>query len=353
MVFQDFDHLSERRRLERQRKFRKRVAIAAVSALVFIALIVGAVFALVASNNKTSRGKNSQVNNNASQSQEPQKQVSHVGKVIKMVCNATTYQETCQSTLDKAVQKNPSSAQPKALLKIAIQAADDEVEKVLNKISTFKFNTPQEKAAFEDCRELIENAKKELKDSISHAGNDLGQIAKNAPDLNNWLSAVMSYQETCIDGFPEGKLKSDMEMTFKTSKELTSNSLALVTALNSLLSSFPLAHRRLLAKESNSPSLDKDGLPPWISHEDRRMLKGANTDKPTPNVTVAKDGSGSFTTISAALAAMPANYQGRYAPLPHCLWDNYMNLIIHDPFFKKYFEISLPLMLGDFNCAVC
>ncbi|GAV70988.1 Pectinesterase domain-containing protein [Cephalotus follicularis] len=47
-----------------------------------------------------------------------------------------------------------------------------------------------------------------------------------------------------------------------------------------------------------------------MSHEDRRMLKVA--DKPKPNVTVAKDGSGQFKTISDALAAMPTKYQGRY-----------------------------------------
>ncbi|KAK6143098.1 hypothetical protein DH2020_023446 [Rehmannia glutinosa] len=41
------------------------------------------------------------------------------------------------------------------------------------------------------------------------------------------------------------------------------------------------------------------------------MLKADGT-KFTPNVTVAKDGSGKFTMISAALDAMPEKYSGRY-----------------------------------------
>eukprot|EP00258_Populus_trichocarpa_P013341 XP_002324181.3 putative pectinesterase/pectinesterase inhibitor 45 [Populus trichocarpa] len=312
MVFQDFDLLSERRRLERRQKLRKKIAIAAVSGIAFFVIVGAGVFALV-SNHKSSPGNNG--GSAVPQPVESAKPISRVSRVIKTVCNATTYQETCQKTLEKEVEKDPSLAQPKNLLKIAIKAADEEMKKVLKKASSFKFDDPREKAAFEDCLELVENAKEELKDSVAHVGDDLGKLAKNAPDLNNWLSAVMSYQQTCIDGFPEGKLKSDMEKTFKASKELTSNSLAMVSSLTSFMKSFPFPaalNRRLLAKEDNSPALNKDDLPGWMSNEDRRILKGASKDKPKPNVTVAKDGSGDFKTISEALAAMPAKYEGRY-----------------------------------------
>ncbi|KAG6740492.1 hypothetical protein POTOM_055943 [Populus tomentosa] len=312
MVFQDFDLLSERRRLERQQKLRKKIAIAAVSGIAFFVIVGAGVFALV-SNHKSSPGNNG--GSAVPQPVESAKPISRVTRVIKTVCNATTYQETCQKTLEKEVERDPSLAQPKNLLKIAIKAADEEIKKVLKKASSFKIDDPREKAAFEDCLELVENAKEELKDSVAHVGDDLGKLAKNAPDLNNWLSAVMSYQQTCIDGFPDGKLKSDMEKTFKVSKELTSNSLAMVSSLTSFMKSFPFPaalNRRLLAKEDNSPALNKDDLPGWMSNEDRRILKGASTDKPKPNVTVAKDGSGDFKTISEALAAMPAKYEGRY-----------------------------------------
>ncbi|KAL9338998.1 hypothetical protein Peur_068013 [Populus x canadensis] len=312
MVFQDFDLLSERRRLERRQKLRKKIAIAAVSGIAFFVIVGAGVFALV-SNHKSSPGNNG--GSAVPLPVESVKPISRVSRVIKTVCNATTYQETCQKTLEKEVEKDPSLAQPKNLLKIAIKAADEEMKKVLKKASSFKFDDPREKAAFEDCLELVENAKEELKDSVAHVGDDLGKLAKNAPDLNNWLSAVMSYQQTCIDGFPEGKLKSDMEKTFKASKELTSNSLAMVSSLTSFMKSFPFPaalNRRLLAKEDNSPALNKDDLPGWMSNEDRRILKGASKDKPKPNVTVAKDGSGDFKTISEALAAMPAKYEGRY-----------------------------------------
>ncbi|KAJ8750688.1 hypothetical protein K2173_015869 [Erythroxylum novogranatense] len=312
MVFQDFDQISERRRLERERKFRKKVIIAAVSAFLLVGVVAAGVVAVVISNEKTN--ETSKENKAPQSQQQAPKSVSRVEKVIKTVCNRTSYAVTCQDTLKSAVQKN-SSAEPKDFLKIAIQAADDEIEKVLDKASTFKFDSPKEKAAFEDCKELIEDAKEELKESIVGAGADIKNLTDNVPDLNNWLSAVMSYQQTCIDGFPEVKLRTDMEKVFKAAKELTSNSLALVSGISSLLSLLDVpggAGRRLLEKKYDSPDLDNNGIPYWMSQEDRRMLKAEEGDKLTPNVTVAKDGSGNFTTISAALAAIPAKYDGRY-----------------------------------------
>ncbi|KAG5222762.1 pectin methylesterase [Salix suchowensis] len=316
MVFQDFDQLSERRRLERQQKLRKKIIIASVSSIAFFVIVGAGVFSLVSNHDISSPGNNGGSPSAATQPAEKAKPISHVARVIKTVCNATTYQDTCQNTLEKGVLgKDPSSVQPKDLLKIAIKAADEEIDKVIKKASSFKFDKPREKAAFDDCLELIEDAKEELKNSVDCIGNDIGKLASNAPDLSNWLSAVMSYQQTCIDGFPEGKLKSDMEKTFKATRELTSNSLSMVSSLVSFLKNFSFSgtlNRRLLAEEQKSPSLDKDGVPGWMSHEDRRILKGADKDKPKPNVSVAKDGSGDFKTISEALAAMPAKYEGRY-----------------------------------------
>ncbi|KAJ6407349.1 hypothetical protein OIU84_010788 [Salix udensis] len=166
MVFQDFDQLSERRsrcrsffpcfksRYQQPGKQWRRITISCNSAC-----------------------------------RKQQKPISHVARVIKTVCNATTYQDTCQNTLEKGVLgKDPSSVRPKDLLKIAIKAADEEIDKVIKKASSFKFDKPREKAAFDDCLELIEDAKEELKNSVDCIGNDIGKLASNAPDLSNWLN---------------------------------------------------------------------------------------------------------------------------------------------------------------------
>ncbi|XP_022731566.1 putative pectinesterase/pectinesterase inhibitor 45 [Durio zibethinus] len=309
MVFQDFDIIHERRRLERQQKFRKRIAIAVVATFVIIGLVAAGIFVVVSSNKK----EQETVGNNKTHQAPSTNQVSRSEKLIKTICNGTSYKESCENTLKKAVKEHSSTAQPKDLLKSSISATAEELDKAFSKASSFQFNSPEEKKAFNVCKEVMANAKEELKTSIAKVGDkDIGNLLSHG-ELDNWLSAVISYQETCIDSFPDGKLKTDFKSTLNSSQELTSNSLAMSREFSSYVSSvmeMPTASRHLL--ESNSPSVGKDGLPNWLNREERRMLKAANADKPTPNVIVAKDGSGKFKTISEALAAMPEKYDGRY-----------------------------------------
>jgi pectinesterase inhibitor-like protein len=308
MAFQDFDLLSERRQAERKRKMRKRVAIAVVSSLAIAGVVAGVIIAVV----QRSGGSSSATN--ATQA-EPTGQISHSQKMIKMICSSTDYRDTCKSTFDKAVKSEKNLTQPKDLLKVAIGATFDEVKEAFDKTKKFKFNSPQEKAAFEDCKQLLEDAVEELHSSVSNLGDSIGKFSSKTPDLNNWLSAAISYQHSCVDGFPDGKLKTEMQKTLKIAKELTSNSLAIISEVSSFLTTFqiPGATRHLLEKEASGlPAVGEDGLPSWMNQEERRILKGKRGVKLTPNVVVAKDGSGKFKTISEALAAMPEKYTGRY-----------------------------------------
>ncbi|KAL5572276.1 hypothetical protein UlMin_021873 [Ulmus minor] len=309
MAFQDFDQISERRRAERQRKFRKRVLIGVFSGLTLLVLIGAGVFVVVSRAPHDSQTGTGSTRTASHQPSPPPNSVSKTEKVVKLICNATDYKNKCETTLNQSIKNESGSAQARDFLKSAISAAKEELHEAFKKTKSFKFDTKEEKEAFEDCKVLMEDAIEELEASVSSVGNNTtsSKISSKTPDLNSWLSAVISYQQTCVDGFPEGKLKSDIEKAFVPAKELTSNSLALVSEVTSLLSTFQAkgeSRRRLL-------DVDKDGLPAWIAKEDRRMLK-ASDEKLTPNVTVAKDGSGDFRTINEALAAMPAKYQGRY-----------------------------------------
>ncbi|XP_056162969.1 probable pectinesterase/pectinesterase inhibitor 13 [Syzygium oleosum] len=59
--------------------------------------------------------------------------------------------------------------------------------------------------------------------------------------------------------------------------------------------------------------MDQGGkYPSWFSASDRKLLAKVDNGNIQPNATVAKDGSGQFSTIAAALAAYPKGNQGRY-----------------------------------------
>lgn len=182
---------------------------------------------------------------------------------MKSICDDTDFKATCESSLQKAVRSNPS-AQPKDLLKAAISGVSDELDKAMNEASKLKFDTPEKKAAFDVCKEVVADAKDELTSSTSALGEkDLAKLSSKTPELDNWLSAVMSYQQTCIDAIPEGEQRNAVQKALKTSKELTSNSLAMVSQVSSILSTVPNSNLRRLV------SLDDDEFPTWMSNEDR------------------------------------------------------------------------------------
>ncbi|KAK6147538.1 hypothetical protein DH2020_018450 [Rehmannia glutinosa] len=303
MAFQDFDQISQRRQAARKQKIRKRVIAAVVSSVVILLLAAACIGVILYKNNqKTASGPKTSIHPPPA----APKPINAAEREVKTACAGTDYTKTCEESLLKTIHNN-ASVQPKDILKASFAVASEEINKAIKKASDFKFDSPFKKAALEDCLVLLNDAIEELNSSVSSIeGMDLAEISTQTPDINNWLSAVLSYQETCVDGFPEGKEKAAMEKLLKSGKELGSNALAMVSQVFGILSKFQGrgGERKLLG-------LDGEGYPTWMSRENRRMLK-ADASVYTPNVTVAKDGSGNFTTISAALNAMPKKYTGRY-----------------------------------------
>lgn len=311
MAFQDFDLISERRRNEKKQQLKKRILIGVIATVVLVGMIGCAFF--VATTKYGDAGERN-TKNGGSPTSNTNKHVAHSEKIVKLVCSTADYKDKCEGPLNKAMEEDPKLQHPKDLLKVYVKIVQDEVNKAFNKTSSFKFNNEKEKGAFEDCKLLIEDAKEDLEASISQLSEiEFKKLSSKAPDLNSWLSAVISFQQTCVDGFPEGKMKTDLQKLFDDSKEFVSNSLAIVTQVSTFLSTVQTLARGRLLLSDNSPvaSLDSEGLPSWIHPEERRVLKASDI-RPKPNVTVAKDGSGDFKTISEALAAIPAIYPGRY-----------------------------------------
>ncbi|WOK93216.1 hypothetical protein Cni_G01911 [Canna indica] len=124
-------------------------------------------------------------------------------------------------------------------------------------------------------------------------------------DLKVWLSAAVTYQETCLDGFQNtsGDAAASMTKALNSSSMLTSNTLAIVDQMSTVLTSFQLSSlsRRLLAENEVS---DRREFPEWFHHERRRLL-ALSPQEMKPDATVAQDGSGNYKTISEAIAAAP------------------------------------------------
>ncbi|KAF3780449.1 putative pectinesterase/pectinesterase inhibitor 28 [Nymphaea thermarum] len=240
-------------------------------------------------------------------------------EMINTICSPTDYKETCTTFLSGAVN---STAKPKEVIQAAVNVTIEEVTKAFNlthdlAASGNGTHDDMTQQALENCKELLQYARDELHDTFADvSANDMKDLPSRADDLRNWLSAVISYQVTCLDGFNNSNAKETMEKGLKVSSELSSNALAIVTELSNIFASFSISFktgRRLFSEEESVDKLQKDEYPEWMSAEDRRMLASLHpARRPTPNVVVAKDGTGQFKTINDALNAMPKTYVGRY-----------------------------------------
>ncbi|KAB1202675.1 putative pectinesterase/pectinesterase inhibitor 45 [Morella rubra] len=234
-------------------------------------------------------------------------------KAVTEICSKTDHKEICQKTLGPVAEKGKTD--PKELIKAAIQATINEVAKASNFSDNLVKNvssSPRVKMSVEDCKDLLQFAIDELQDTLSTVGdqNNLNVNDQISADLKNWLSAVISYQQTCLDGLEEApEYYTVVKEKLQDASSLTSNALAIITEISDILKFFGLEFN---AKPSSRRLLSEDGYPTWLSGSDRKLLASQNQGAIRPNVVVAKDGSGQFKTIAAALAAYPKNLRGRY-----------------------------------------
>ncbi|KAG0469550.1 hypothetical protein HPP92_016250 [Vanilla planifolia] len=306
-AFQDFGPLSERRRAEKQQNQRKRLMVAGASvSVVLILAVVGVATSLYHSNKPTLAAA-------GEDGHKPASNELHTSvKYIKTMCSATDFKEACESSLSKVVTGNKSS-DPKEIVRAAVSVIASAAKKGFQHADGFvKSDNPRVKSAISLCKSLFDEANEELQLALSRIDVHKFEDLPNHKDyIKNWLSAAMHYQVMCIDAFPEGEEKTKMKEAMKHGKQLTSNALAIIGAASRFLSL--IGHQRNLAEEKEKPtvSFPRDGLPTWVTAETRRHLKEQAKKKLTPNVTVAKDGSGDFRTINGALNAMPKKYTGR------------------------------------------
>ncbi|KAL9224631.1 hypothetical protein vseg_000649 [Gypsophila vaccaria] len=319
MAFEQFGQLSKRRKEERAQEFKKKILILVFCIIICAAAVVGGVFAYLHSSKSKGKGTAS---SSPAQGQGVDA-AKFSSKIVQMLCDPTDYREKCVDTLTKVVHTNASAPTiaPKSIIRAAISAAADEVVKAISITGKFKFDTPDEKAAYDVCKKLFKDSVDELGDALLHTGQEVKDFKSKIPDLKTWLSAVYSYQETCIDAFPEGESKTNIINAVNATKEYVGNSLALVSQISSFLQKFaaaaagraqPAAARHLLGQTVTlgGPGVDDEGFPEWVGREERKLLTKV-VDKLVPNITVAKDGSGNFTSINDCLKTLPENSKER------------------------------------------
>lgn len=157
-------------------------------------------------------------------------------KAVEAVCAPTDFKETCVNSFMKA---SPNATEPLDLIKLSFNITIQSIKDGIKKSSVeLKAKADDEtKGSLELCETVMNDAIDDLTKCFDNfAGFSVDQIEKFVDDLRVWLSGSISYQQTCMDAFEEVKstLAEDMKNIFKPSKELTSNSLAMITSMSSM-----------------------------------------------------------------------------------------------------------------------
>ncbi|KAJ6690695.1 hypothetical protein OIU85_006898 [Salix viminalis] len=266
---------AEQARLEARRRTRKRITIISLSSILLVAIVAAAVVGTRAGNSKKGGAENS------------------LSTSVKAVCDVTLYKDSCYNSLAPAAK--PDQLQPEELFKLAIQVARNELSKAsqyFSKDGGVLYNGVRDNmtiTALENCQELLSLALDHL-DSSLQAGQGVSVIGI-VDDLRTWLSTSGTCYQTCIDGLSETELNATANDYLKSSSELTSNSLAIITWISKVASSLNI-HRRLLNCEDHE-------MPKWLHPEGRELLQRSDLKK--VDAIVAQDGSGNYTRITDAL----------------------------------------------------
>ncbi|KAG5620290.1 hypothetical protein H5410_005508 [Solanum commersonii] len=287
-------------RLMARRKTRKRIIIIAISSIVLVSIVIGAVVGGVSHN----KNKSAQQNDN----------VSSMTSTISAVCNLTLYPDSCISSLSPYAAKG-NALKPQDIYKMSVLVALNELSGASDnflKSDTFKnINDPAAAKAIQSCHELLSLAFDHLNDTLSIAETSLLDAFD---DLKTWLSSAGTYQQTCIDSFENvtsnSAIRKAAGQNLNNSTRYTSNSLALISSLeNSITSLGAIGKRRRLMGYGD----DDDEYPSWLSSSnDRKLLQKSSETKIKVNVVVAKDGSGKYKSIKAALKAAPEKSKKRF-----------------------------------------
>ncbi|CAN6470364.1 unnamed protein product [Victoria cruziana] len=212
--------------------------------------------------------------------------------VSPQLCATTLDPESCSNAFASAGATPPTAA---TILSHILEEAIRRVPEHEGTAGGSTHNSNQETQALADCLDLMDQTRTRLVDSLE-AVVGLRKPPPTHDDVHTWLSAALTNYVTCLDGLDgNGDAKLAMEAKVKPSMALLSTSLAVLNR----------------TRPAAEPVLGE--FPSWLSPGDRKLLTAVSWDKAVKaDVVVAQDGSGKYTTVTAAVNGAPSGSSTRY-----------------------------------------
>ncbi|KAH6826486.1 Plant invertase/pectin methylesterase inhibitor superfamily [Perilla frutescens var. hirtella] len=229
-------------------------------------------------------------------------------------CDKINNQESCLSRIQSHVESQDYHRLPAAVsvLTAALQNSINEAQSAIDMITTFNTLSIsyREQLAIEDCKELLDFSVSELAWSLSemksiHAGLKNPHSDGN---LKAWLSAALSNQDTCLEGFEgtDRRLERFVRGSLSQVTQLIGNVLTLYTQMHRL--PFKPPRNNINGTEDETQS---SGFPEWMTDGDKELLASSPDGMHVDSV-VAMDGSGQYRSIGQAVLEAPSYSNRRF-----------------------------------------
>ncbi|KMZ60855.1 pectin methylesterase, family CE8 [Zostera marina] len=219
-------------------------------------------------------------------------------QVAQIHCNGTLYPSLCMSMVS-SIPEVKSKSLPHVIshiiahTTIAVRRSSRKCSKLLHK--RHRHLQLRQRLALTDCLELFDSTIEDL-ESARFDMLSTTDVSSYYHDLQTILSAGITNQGTCLDGFSDDSLRYSISKGVRHISQLVSNSLAMSKKLDN---------------GAGSEMFYRGGFPEWMTRKDRRLLQSP-LESMKIDLVVAKDGTGDYKTISEAVAAAPNKSKTRF-----------------------------------------
>lgn len=146
-------------------------------------------------------------------------------------CTNASYPKICIRTLSSY----STVKTPKDLAKASLNVSISRANKAYKFLKSLRVESKREKGALVDCIEQIGDSIHELRKALfelKHLHRGVG-FKFQMSNLETWVSASLTNDDTCLDGFNEidGKVRYDVKRKISNVAKVTSNALFLINLL--------------------------------------------------------------------------------------------------------------------------
>ncbi|KAL1547857.1 pectinesterase inhibitor 3-like [Salvia divinorum] len=157
--------------------------------------------------------------------------------LVRRSCVHASYPDVCLRTLSPS-SSSGAAATPRDLAQAAVRVSLAHVRKASEYLAGMKGSVGRrERGALSDCVEQMADTVDELRKTMSA----LRQLRRGGAEFRwqmsnaeTWVSAALTNEETCLDGFKEidGEVRADVRKKVTNVARVTSNALYLINLLD-------------------------------------------------------------------------------------------------------------------------